>query len=308
MKTLSADRLPPAAAKVALKQSQAYCRKLAKRAAKNFYVSFLTLSGDKFRAMCALYAFMRICDDIGDDTSMPQDARRAALQEWRGDVIDALDGAAPRHPALPALQDLVTRFEIPREYLLAAIDGVQMDLGEVNMRTFAELSRYCYHVAGVVGLCCIHIWGFHDERAKEAAIDCGMALQLTNILRDIKEDARMGRIYLPEEDRTRFGYALDDILAECRDDRFQELMRFEVARAREYYNRGRRLDAFLDPAGRPILDAMLRIYGGLLDEIEHRGYDVYGSRIRLSAPRKLAIAGTAVLRSRWYRVTGRVAN
>ncbi len=176
-----------------------------------------------------------------------------------------------------------------------------MDLGTVEFETFTELSEYCYHVAGVVGLCCIQIWGYHDDRAREAAIDCGLALQLTNILRDIKEDARMDRVYLPREDLQRFEYSLDDIQAECRDQRFQSLMQFEVNRARDYYTRGSRLFEYLNPVGQPILDAMLRIYRGLLDEIERRDYDIYSSRTRLSASRKIAIAGSAVLRHQWRR-------
>lgn len=288
-----------------LAQSHDYCRALAKRAARNFYVSFLTLPADRYRAMCALYAFMRLCDDIGDDCSVPVEERSKALLQWRSDVVNALDGGVPAHIILPALCEVVTQFEIPHEYLLAAIDGVGMDLGTVQFPTFADLSEYCYHVAGVVGLCCIKIWGYHDDRAVHAAIDCGLALQLTNILRDLKEDAAMGRVYLPGEDLTRFDYSADDIRVECRDERFRQLMQFQVARAREHYSRGQKLFEYLDPVGRPILDAMLRIYGGLLDEIEHRNYDVYTHRARLSTPRKLAIAGSAVLRHRWRQWIGR---
>lgn len=301
----STDRSTSDAPNASLAESHTYCRTLAKRAAKNFYVSFLTLPAEHYRAMCALYAFMRICDDIGDDTSVPLSQRKFALQEWRDAVIVALDGDPAAHLALPALCDAVKRFQIPREYLLAAIDGVGMDLGTVEFATFDELSRYCYHVAGVVGLCCIHIWGFHDDRAKAAAIECGLALQLTNIVRDIKEDAQMDRVYLPQEDLEQFDYSLDDIQQERRDERFRALMRFQVARAREFYTAGRRLYDYLEPVGQPILDAMLRIYGGLLDEIEHRDYDIFTGRARVSTSRKLAIAGSAVLRHQWRRLTQR---
>jgi phytoene synthase len=248
---------------------------------------------------------MRICDDIGDDTTIPTAARAEALGQWRSAVTDALDGSPPRHIALPAICDLVKRFEIPHEYLFAAIDGVGRDLGRVEFETFEQLSDYCYHVAGVVGLCCIQIWGYREDRARGAAIDCGLALQLTNILRYIKEDARMDRVYLPREDLQRFAYSLDDIRAECRDDRFLGLMQFQVARARDYYARGHRLFEYLNPVGHPILDAMLRIYGGLLDEIQQRNYDVFSSRTRLSSPRKFVIAGSAVLRYQWRRITKR---
>jgi 15-cis-phytoene synthase len=299
------DNMTIAGGEYSLQQSHDYCRKLAKRAARNFYFSFLTLPAEHYRAMCALYAFMRHCDDIGDECSIPVEQRREALRLWREDVVSALDGGEPAHIILPAMCEVVSQFEIPREYLLAAIDGVGMDLHTVEFATFAELSDYCYHVAGVVGLCCIEIWDYHDECARAAAIDCGLALQLTNILRDLKEDAEMDRVYLPQEDLQRFDYTIEDIRAERRDDRFHELMKFQVARARDYYTRGQRLFEYLDPRGRPILDAMLGIYGGLLDEIERRDYDVYSNRARLSTPRKLAIAGSAVLRHRWRRLVGR---
>jgi len=288
-----------------LEASREYCCKLAKRAAKNFYFSFLTLPAEHYRAMCALYAFMRICDDLGDETSIALEERRVALQQWRGDVTAALAGDPPAHIALPAVCEMVERFDVPHEYLLAAIDGVTMDLGPVEFATFDELSNYCYHVAGVVGLSCIEIWSYRGEEARAAAVDCGLALQLTNILRDIKEDAAMNRVYLPQEDLQRFGYTADDIRQETRDERFQELMKFQVARARSYYERGWRLFDDLEPIGQPILDAMLRIYGGLLDEIESRNFDVYSSRTRLSTPRKLVIAGSAMLRHQWRRLTMR---
>ena len=299
----STDNSTSDSATYSLADSHAYCRALAKRAAKNFYISFLTLPADQYRAMCALYAFMRICDDIGDDMSKSVEQRSESLQQWRDNVVAALDGGPRPHIALPAVCDLVERFQISRQHLLAAIDGVAMDLGKVQFATFEELARYCYHVAGVVGLCCIKIWGYHDDRAPEAAIDCGTALQLTNILRDIKEDARMDRVYLPQEDLVRFRYTPTDIKAEVRDERFRELMRFQIARAREYYAAGRRLYDYLDPVGQPILDTMLRIYGGILDEMERRDYDVFTSRMRVSTPRKLAIAGSAALRYQWRRLT-----
>lgn len=302
---VSMDKLTSDAPSASLAESHAYCRTLAKRAAKNFYVSFLTLPTEHYRAMCALYAFMRICDDIGDDTTVSLSQRKIALQEWRDAVMVALEGGPATHLALPALYDAVERFQIPREYLFAAIDGVGMDLGNVEFATFEELSHYCYHVAGVVGLCCIHIWGFHDDRAPAAAIECGLALQLTNIVRDIKEDAQMHRVYLPQEDLDRFDYSLADIQQQRRDERFRALMQFQVSRAREHYTAGRRLYDYLEPVGQPILDAMLRIYGGLLDEIEHRDYDIFTRRARVSTSRKLAIAGSAVLRHQWRRLTQR---
>jgi 15-cis-phytoene synthase len=146
------------------------------------------------------------------------------------------------------------------------------------------------------------LWGFHDERALPAAVDCGTAFQLTNILRDLQEDAARGRVYLPREDLLRFELTADDLTQGCQDERFQRLMKFEVARAREYYGRARALFEFLDPPGQPIFDTMLRIYGGLLDEIERRRYDVFTRRVELSCGRKLFIAGHAIVRHKLRRL------
>lgn len=283
---------------VTLDESYAYCRSLSRRTGENFYFSFLTLPAEKFRDMCVLYAFMRICDDIGDDDGLPIAERSRRLAEWRDGLQRALEGDCSRHELFPALAELVGRYRIPPEHLLTVIDGVESDLDSPVFETFDDLSRYCYQVAGAVGLCCIHVWGFRDGRAIERAVDCGVAFQLTNILRDLGEDAAMGRIYLPREDLERFGYTADDIAAHRRDDRFRELMRFEVDRARSYYRRAEELFDQLEPAGRPIFSAMLRIYGGLLREIEGRDYDVYSRRISLSRWRKLRIALGAIVRHR----------
>jgi len=202
--------------------------------------------------------------------------------------------------ALPALADVVRTHRIPHECLFAVIEGVQTDLEPVDFATFEELTGYCYKVAGAVGICCIHIWGFHDERAIQRAVDCGIAFQLTNILRDLREDVDMGRVYLPREDLERFGYTAEDIARQRRDDRFNKLMRFEIERARTFYTRAAELFEYLDPSARPVYSAMLGIYGGLLEEIERRGYDVYSRRVHLSRWRKLLIALGAVARYRWF--------
>jgi phytoene synthase len=288
----------PTAKPLSLDESHAWCKQLSRRTARNFYYSFLTLPADRFRSMCAVYAFMRLSDDLGDDNSRSLEQRTDDLQRWRDSVTRGLAGETQLHPMLPALREAVERHQIPHEYLFAVIDGVQMDLQEVRFETFEELSKYCYHVAGAVGLCCIHVWGFKSARALELAIPCGMALQLTNILRDLKEDAAMGRVYLPCEDLQRFGYSTDDLSQSRYDDRFRELMRFEVARTRGYYAESEELFEHLEPVGKPILATMLRIYRGLLDEIERRNYDVFGPRIRLSSWRKLCAAASSLLRPR----------
>jgi len=284
---------------VTLSESRAWCKSLARRTARNFYFSFLTLPADQARDMCALYAFMRVCDDLGDEESIPIVRRAEQLDEWRASLDAALGGGAPEHPVFPALADVVSRYSIPSECLFAVIDGVRSDLEPTQFQTFDELSEYCYHVAGAVGICCIHVWGFHDKRAVDAAIECGLAFQLTNILRDLGDDSRAGRFYIPNEDLARFDYTRDDIRERVRNTHFEQLMRFEVERAREHYRRAERLFDYLERPGKPALAAMMKIYGGLLDRIERQGYNVYQSRIRIGAPRKLFIALTSLLRYRW---------
>jgi phytoene synthase len=296
-----------------LSESYDYCGELTRRTAHNFRFSFLTLPADKRRAMNALYAFNRITDDLGDEDQTPVELRRASLAAWRESLRAALDrncniqqGGSPKtaevgtfgdHPALAAITDTVAQYRIPCEHLFAVIDGVEMDLGPVEMSTFTSLERYCYHVAGAVGLCCIHVWGFRDERAIPLAVECGLALQLTNILRDIGEDASLGRIYLPREDLHRFGYSAGDIGGGVINDRFLELMRFQTARVKTYYERAEGLFDHLEPHGKPILRAMLDIYGGLLREIERRQFDIFSKRVSLPKWKKLWYAGRAMLLS-----------
>jgi phytoene synthase len=283
---------------MSLAESRAWCQSLAKRTAGNFYYSFLTLPKEQRIDMCVLYAFMRISDDIGDDTTLPLETRRARLVQWHEDLRLAFDGRRFHHPLYPALMEMVARRNVPSRHLYEVIEGIESDLAPQRFATFDDLNRYCYHVAGAVGLCCIHIWGFHDPQAIPLAIDCGTAFQLTNILRDLKEDAAMGRVYLPQEDLARFGYRESDLAASIYDDRFRSLMQFEVARAREFYGRAAGLLSMVDAPGRPVLSAMLRIYAGVLNEIERRGYDVFTRRVRLPRWKKLWIAFTSVMRRR----------
>lgn len=273
-----------------------YCQRLARRTGRNFYFSFLTLPRPLFRDMCALYAFMRVTDDLGDDESRSPAQRQAALRSWRGELDSVLAGERGTHPVAVALADVQRRRRIPPQYLHAVITGVEADLRPMGMETFAELADYCYHVAGAVGLCCIHVWGFTAPEALDRAVDCGTAFQLTNILRDLSSDARIGRVYLPREDLLRFDYSAADLKRGLRDDRFRELMRFQVQRARNYYERGASLHALLSPAGRPIFAAMIDIYGRLLRTIERRDYDVFSCRVELPTRTKLTIAAKHLLR------------
>ena len=223
-----AGRAPCSAAELA--QSYAWCRRCTQRSRSNFYLTFFTLPRNLFSDMCVLYAFMRVTDDLGDDAKIPAASRSTLIETWRMQVELALDGGGFEHPALAALDDIVRRHSIPHEYLYAVIDGVQRDLDPKGFETFVDLTDYCYHVAGAVGLCCLHVWGFSDSRALKLAVDCGLAFQLTNILRDVGEDARMGRCYLPREDLRRFDLTFEDLRSGTADSRFHDLMAWEAAR------------------------------------------------------------------------------
>jgi phytoene synthase len=294
---------------LSLAESYDYCRRLARSTARNFYYSFLTLPRDRRQAMCVLYAFMRVTDDLGDSDE-PRAVREAGLARWETSLLRACSSGACDHPVLPALVDVTRRYLIPVDYLLDVIAGVEMDLEPVAFATFDQLADYCYHVAGAVGLACIHLWGFHDARAPAAAIDCGTAFQLTNILRDLAEDAARGRCYLPREDLDRFQLTPADLAGKSlasggtagagRDERFEKLMQFEVARARDHYGRAAALSGYLDRPGKPILETMLRIYGGLLDEIERRRYDVFSRRVELSACRKICLVAQTLARHKLH--------
>jgi len=238
--------------------------------------------------MCALYTFMRIADDLSDEAA-PLDVKRKQLADWRRGLQSAIAGT-PTHPSHAALADTVARHHVPVRYLEAVIDGVEMDLEPVAYRTFAELRNYCWHVASVVGLSCIHIWGFHGASAIRFAEDAGIAFQLTNILRDVGEDAARGRIYLPQEDLDRFGYSADRLRNGVCDAAFRDLMRFEIARAHDFYRNGWRLVPRLAPAGQAVFLMMARTYRGLLCEMEKRDYDVFRSRVRVPRWKKLLFA------------------
>src|ERR1700722_11475165 len=191
--------MPPALKPIArgprsVAASFAYCARLARRAATNFYHAFRLLPVDQRRGMCALYAFMRVADDLAD-ADEPTEARRAALEAWRRQLGDALDGIY-QHPLHPALHETVTRYDIPRDYLDAVLDGVCMDLDTDHYETFADLHCYCYRVASAVGLACVRVWGATGQNVETYAEAAGMAFQLTNILRDLAEDAARGRVYL----------------------------------------------------------------------------------------------------------------
>jgi phytoene synthase len=285
----------------AVARSYAYCERLARREAHNFYNAFRVLPVRQRRAMCALYAFLRLADDLSDN---PADVatKRSGLAAWRDAFHGALAGRY-EHPLHPALHHTVQTHAIPPGYLEAVLDGVEMDLQPVSYATFGDLKLYCYRVASAVGLACIHIWGFADARATAYAANAGLAFQLTNILRDLGEDAERGRVYLPREDLERFGYDVEALRRGLRDERFRALMRFEVERARSYYEAAWPLAPLLEPAGRAVFLAMTRTYRALLDAIERRDYDVFSHRIRVNGWHKLLLM-LQVLPVRWGWISG----
>jgi phytoene synthase len=272
--------------------SYRYCRRVARSRARNFYYSFVLLSRPQRDAMCAMYAFMRYCDDLSDEPG----ATRAAIERWRADLDQALAGRFSGHPVWPAFHHAVRRFAIPHQYFREMIDGVASDVEPRRIETFDQLHRYCYQVASVVGLTTVHIFGFDSPAALPLAERCGVAFQLTNILRDIREDAGLGRIYLPAEDLRRFGVTEEDLRSGNRSPAFVELMRFEAARARACYEESRPLLELVSAHSRPSLWALIEIYSRLLERIERSGYDVFARRIRLPARQKAGIVLRALLR------------
>ena len=266
----------------AIDRSYEYCRHVARSRAKNFYYSFVLLSTQQRKAMCAIYAFMRYCDDLSDEPG----ANRAAIDRWRSELDDALDGRFSGHPVWPAFHHTVRRFGIPHEYFHEMIEGVASDLEPRALETFEQLYHYCYQVASVVGLTVIHVFGFDTPSALPLAEKCGIAFQMTNILRDIREDAERGRIYLPAEDLRRYGVSAEDLVSGNRNQAFLDLMRFEADRARAYYTESQELLELIHPRSRPSLWALISIYSRLLDRIRSTNYDVFRRRVRLSAMEK----------------------
>jgi len=275
---------------VGLEESYALCGRIARRTGKNFYYSFLVMPREKRAAMCAIYAFMRHSDDIADGAANPAVALDG-LRKWRGEVDVALNGSGASDPTLPALADTVRRYQIPLRHFQELLDGTEMDQTKTRYGTFDELYQYCYRVASAVGLVVLPIFGFKDKAALVPAEACGIAFQLTNILRDVKEDAQMGRIYLPLEDLRRFGVSEDDIMNSRVTPQFVELMKFEAARAHEFYDKARPLLEMIDADSRGTLAVMIAIYGGILRKIEESNFAVFDRRIRLSAAEKLWIVG-----------------
>ncbi len=277
----------------------AVCRGITRKAAKNFYYAFLILPRPKRRALCAVYAFMRRCDDIADDESLPTHERRQRLAEWLGSVHRAFAGYPTDEPVLLALTHAQRRFGIPAGLLDELAFGTAMDVEEgqaesasrVAYATFEDLKLYCHRVASVVGLVCIRIFGYTEPEAEPLAERCGLAFQLTNIIRDIKEDALAGRVYLPGEDLAEFSISPDELADATDAARYAPLLAMEAERAREFYQSGDDLIPYVNEDSQPALWVLINIYRALLDKIASRNYDVFHGKVSLSVREKLAILG-----------------
>ena len=280
-----------------LAQSRDYCRELTRSAARNFYFGLKLLAEPRRSAMFALYAYMRLVDDIADD-DRPYQQRHDDLESWRVKTESVLAGHLPEeddHALWPSFLDMVHRYSIPPKVFEAIIAGQQQDLNPVTFASFTGLEDYCYRVAGVVGLASIHVWGFEGGEATEAlSLHRGTAFQLTNILRDLKEDAGRGRIYLPQPELVEYGITLDQLRNGTGGSRFDEFMRFQIGRAQRFYDQSAVLERKVDPECRPTLVAMTQIYHGLLQKISADPQRVLAGRVSLSLLKKLRIGWKAV--------------
>ena len=270
-----------------LDQAYEFCRTLTKKRAKNFYYGFITLPASKRRAVYAMYAFCRQCDDAADDIT-DDDERSWLLTEQRAGLARTYAGR-PEGPVFVAMHDAINTYCIPLEYLAAVIDGVEMDGFKTRYATFGDLKEYCYLVACSVGLVCIEIFGYSDASAREHAVDLGMAMQLTNIIRDLEEDGRRDRVYIPQEDLDRFGYSEEELFRGAVNENFKALMQFQVERAQALFSRAEKLFPLLSPRSRACPAVLHATYKRLLGRIEDSGYNVFGGRISLGAGEKLAL-------------------
>jgi squalene synthase HpnC len=287
------EKVPRVAARFGLNASYAECNRVARAAHSSFYVAFYGLRKDKRNALCALYAFMRLVDNVSDERGELASKRRS-LARWRAMLDEAAAGNTIGHPILPALADAMARFQIPTRYFHDLILGAEMDLTVSSYATFDRLCEYCYRVAGTVGLTCLHVFGFRNPRAPDLAERLGLAFQLTNILRDIPSDYEMGRVYLPQEDLDRFGVKPENLRGPL-TPQLEKLLEFEAERAWRLYEEGAPLVYEVDADSRAALWALVRTYSALLARIEERGFDVFSSRASLSGAEKIQylLAGIA---------------
>ncbi len=279
-------------------EAYAHCRAITRSIARTFYYGSLFLSPAKRRAAWALYAFCRTADDLADESERAEDAR-AELARWRAGLIETYAGR-PRGPVMIAWADLLARYPVPISPALELLDGVSMDLAGAHYATYDDLRTYCYRVAGTVGLLMAPILGYTDARALPHAVDLGIAMQLTNIVRDVGEDAARGRVYLPDEDLARYGYSRAELARGAVTPAFVRLLECQMARAEALYASGLRGLAYLHPDARLAIALSATLYRGIHARVRRNGYDVFTRRAHVSAVGKLAALPAAWLAARCY--------
>lgn len=282
-----------------IRASYEECNRIARASHSSFYYAFFGLRKEKRNALCALYAFMRLIDDVSDEPG-DLESKRQGLARWRGMLDEAVAGRTGGHAVLPALADTIARFEIPTRYFHDLILGAEMDLTVATYATFDRLSEYCYRVAGTVGLTCLHVFGFSEPKAPDLAERLGLAFQLTNIIRDVGTDYAIGRVYLPQEDLNRFGVRAEELAGPV-TPKLQKLLEFEAERAWQMYREGAPLVKKINADSRATLWALVRTYSTLLARIEEREFDVFSSRISTSSAEKIQFLLTAGMTGWWKK-------
>lgn len=264
-----------------------YVNSVARQSGSNFYYSFFSLPKEKREAITAVYAFCREVDDAVDAPGQTNPAGEVA--KWREEIARTYDGK-PSTPLTQSLAEAIERFDLTRSYFEGILQGVAMDLDKNRYETYEQLSEYCYHVAGEVGLLCMEIFGYRSERLKTYAVKLGTAFQLTNILRDVGTDADRGRIYIPMDDLTRFGVSEQEILTKRLTPHFRRLMAFEARRARDTYREAAVLPTAEERPQLRAAEIMRAIYEDVLVRIERKNFDVFAERVRVPTPRKIYLA------------------
>lgn len=267
------------------KSAYTKCESITKENASNFYYAFRTLPTEKRLAIYATYAFCRLCDDIADG-EQPVNQKRKLLNQVRTDLLKKNSGTIS-DPVFIALHDTMSTFNIPISYFEQLIDGVEMDLTIDHYSNFEDLRKYCYKVASVVGLICIEIFSYSNPKARSYAIDLGIGMQITNILRDIREDFSNGRIYLPMNELDQFRYSKHDLSSNIMNEPFRNLLAFQIDRARSYFDSGINLIPLVSPNSRVCLSMLHGVYSRILDRIESNDYDIYTKRIGLKTSEKI---------------------
>jgi len=282
------------------------CRSITRNHARNFYFAFITLPASKRKAIYATYAFCRFCDDAADE-QVTIETKMATLQTLRTRLRSM--HTSPFAPPVSledyvfmALADTATTFNIPNVYFEEVINGTEMDLTQNRSRTFRELQTYCYRVASVVGLICLQIFGYSNPLAREHAVDLGIAMQLTNIIRDVKEDMDIDRVYLPQDEIESFGYSVSELKNHIANHAFHQLMAFQAARAREYFQKGLQLLPLLSPRARACPAVLAGLYGRILDRIESNNFNVFDEKVKLSGWEKISITTLTWLKSMFPNV------